>query len=405
MIAPVTSTVGTGSTTADPVSALIALADRCVQCGLCLPHCPTYTLDRNEAESPRGRIALARGLAGGSLAATALGDAHLDHCLGCRRCEPVCPAGVQYGALLVATRALQRARRSPAPRQRALEWLTAQPRLLAAALAVYRLLFALLPATLRPLPRPPAATHVIHPAPVAPAPGTPAPITHDAAERPAPPATVALFSGCIARRYDGATHAAIARLCAAAGIASTMPERQTCCGALHAHAGNSATTAQLARRNQAAFAGAARVLCSASGCQATLAAALADHAPVQDAASFLLTHADCLHFRPTTARVALHLPCTQRSVTGGADAVRALLARIPQLELVELPDTGCCGAAGSHMLDFPSRAAALRAPLLDAYAASGATLLLSANIGCQLHLMNAAVPVRHPLDFLAEHLS
>ena len=79
---------------------LVALADRCVQCGLCLPTCPTYARDRLEAESPRGRIAIARGLALGTIAPTAAADAHLDHCLACRSCEAVCPAGVEYGALL-----------------------------------------------------------------------------------------------------------------------------------------------------------------------------------------------------------------------------------------------------------------------------------------------------------------
>ena len=75
-------------------ASLLALADRCVQCGLCLPHCPTYHLDATEAESPRGRIAYMKALAGGQLAPTEAGDLHLDHCLGCRRCESVCPAGV-----------------------------------------------------------------------------------------------------------------------------------------------------------------------------------------------------------------------------------------------------------------------------------------------------------------------
>src|SRR4249919_647896 len=96
-------------------SPLLALADRCVQCGLCQPHCPTYRLDATEAESPRGRIAYMKAVAAGSLAPTPLGDLHLDHCLACRRCEGVCPAGVEYGRLLVAGRSAQFERRPPEP--------------------------------------------------------------------------------------------------------------------------------------------------------------------------------------------------------------------------------------------------------------------------------------------------
>jgi glycolate oxidase iron-sulfur subunit len=101
--------------------------------------------------------------------------------------------------------------------------------------------------------------------------------------------------------------------------------------------------------------------------------------------------------------VALHLPCSQDAAS--AAALRQLLARVPGLQLCELPDRGCCGGAGLHALAEPQRAAALRAPVLQSLAESGASELLSANIGCRLHLGNGSpLPIRHPLEFLSEHL-
>ena len=151
--------------------------------------------------------------------------------------------------------------------------------------------------------------------------------------------------------------------------------------------------------------GAGPVLCLASGCHDTLARGLDGIAAVDDPLALLDRVGARLRWRPSTARIALHLPCTQRSVVGTGPATRRLLARIPGLQVVELPDTGCCGAAGLHQLTDPDRAAAFRQPLLEAFAASGATRLLSANIGCRLHLADGTtLPVVHPIDFLAEHL-
>lgn len=366
---------------------LAALADRCVQCGLCLPHCPTYRLDQTEAESPRGRISYIKAVAQGRLAPTPAGDAHLDHCLGCRRCEPVCPAGVPYGELLVGARAAQAARHPPAMKLRAAGWLLARPPLLGRLVDLQRAA-GWLPSALRPA-LPPAPKAVAMPAPPA------------AAVR-----EVAVFIGCIADRYESGTRAALARLLGAADIAVALPDGQGCCGAAAAHAGDSATAGRLAAANRQAFAGRNAVLCLASGCQDSLARSLQAVAPVEDALTALDRLGDRLRFRPARHRVALHLPCTQRSVVRSDAALRRLLARVPGLDLVELPDTGCCGAAGLHQLAEPARADALRAPLLAALAATGAGELLSANIGCRLHLANGAImPVRHPIDFLAEHLA
>lgn len=387
---PGSASAETGAVPHHLAGSLVALADRCVQCGLCLPACPTYGSDRVEAESPRGRIALARAWALGTVEATAIGDAHLDHCLGCRNCEAVCPAGVQYGELLVAARSLQRERRSPLWRQHVLEWLTARPGLLHALLGAYRRVHPWLPRALRPLPAPPVPTMAER--------------VDTAGHAPEP--AVALFIGCVAGPYEAPLRVAVARMLGSLGIEVLLPTGQTCCGSVHAHAGDPARAASLGEINRAAFARASTVLTLASGCHESLARSLAADVPCADAIAFLDARASRLHFRAAPMRVALHLPCTQRNVVGSVPALRRLLGRVPGLEVIELDaGYGCCGAAGVNLLTQPGRAERYRQPLLDQLATSGATRLLSANIGCRLHLANAArVPVQHPLEFLAEWL-
>ncbi|MET4730202.1 glycolate oxidase iron-sulfur subunit [Lysobacter enzymogenes] len=374
---------------ARPADPLAALADRCVQCGLCLPACPTYGREQVEAESPRGRIALARAWALDTIPATAASDAHLDHCLGCRSCEAVCPAGVEYGRLLVAARSRQRERRPAGWRQRLAEGLAARPRTLAAWLAVYRAAYPLLPAAWRPLPRPPGRVRAATRGAVAPA-----------------PQRVALFVGCVADSYEAPLRAALARLCAAVGVELEIVASQGCCGALHEHAGDTATAAALAARNRAAFAGRGQVLTLASGCHDSLRRSLPAGVDAIDALAFLADRAGALRWRRTPQRVALHLPCTQRNVVRSVPALRRLLAAVPGLEVVELDaGLGCCGASGTQMLTEPARAAQYRAPLLEQFERSGAQRVLSANVGCRLHLGNGTeAVVQHPLEFLGECL-
>ena len=365
---------------------MLALADQCVQCGLCLPYCPTYRLDATEAESPRGRIAYMKALAGGNLAPSEIGDRHLEHCLGCRRCESACPAGVKYGALLVGSRADQFERTSGRGTGRLRRRLLAAPRLLRLLLKVYRSLHPLLPARLRPLPRPQPEA---------------------AGTRTDPLAATALFVGCVASGYESQARAGLLRLLAAAGTPVSIPEAQTCCGTAALHAGDQKQAQALAAVNRTAFAGRARVLSLATGCQESLSSSLGGLAEVEDAIAFLESRGNALQFRSALGRrVALHLPCSQRNSPKGDGPLRRLLARVPDLELVELPDIGCCGAAGMHMLTEPERANAIRAPLLESLADSRVQELLSANIGCRLHLANASeLPIRHPIEFLAEQLA
>lgn len=377
---------------------IIALADQCVLCGACLPHCPTYALDRTEAESPRGRIMLLKGLAEGRIRPEAAAIAHLDHCLACRHCERVCPAQVRYGELLTLGRQQQREVVAVGMRQRAIEWLLPRRSLLAQALRLGGWLRRAFGGPWRRLP--PAPRRVLAPQTTAPA------------ETYAPRGRVALFTGCFGELFEQGTVAAAIQVLTRLGWQVDVPAAQTCCGAAHRHAGADANA--LFERNRAAFEPApVAILTLASGCHETIAQSLAATAPVRDVLDFIADdeRLDRLPLRSAAGRrIAFQQPCTQRNLLRNGARVQQLLRRIPELELVRLPDSGCCGAAGSHMLTEPVRADALRAPWLDAIAASGAATLISANVGCRMHLAvglearGARTLLRHPLEILAEHL-
>ncbi|MEO8460907.1 MAG: heterodisulfide reductase-related iron-sulfur binding cluster [Dokdonella sp.] len=398
-------------------ASLSALADQCVMCGLCLPHCPTYNLANEEAESPRGRIALARGLIDGRIEPTATAVRHLDQCLTCLNCQTICPSGVRYGEIIVKTREwlfdrragdtrsiLRRVLRNPrllvalaraAERVRAARWLPGLARrLLPDGSALRRIVTTL------PLPTPP-----------------PAWIGRSARKNTGARGRVALFTGCVASVFDRDTHVAATRLLARLGYDVVIPDRTQCCGALAAHAGDHAAAASEARRTRDALiaSGAKIALVSASGCFGSLrdlALAGSDIRAV-DILAFIVDDAElaALRFSPLPKVAALHLPCTQINVAGGGSAVRSLLARIPDLDMRAVPNQpGCCGAAGSYFLEQPAIADQLRESKLDHVGALDAVMLLTTNIGCRIHLGNGLrqrgklLPVLHPITLLANQL-
>ncbi|MGH8109125.1 MAG: (Fe-S)-binding protein [Arenimonas sp.] len=361
-------------------SEIALLADRCVQCGLCLPHCPTYQLDRSETESPRGRIAYMKSLANGQINPSHLGDLHLDHCLGCRRCETACPANVEYGALLALAREQQFIRKPPPLKQKLAHGLLAKPRLLGAAGALARLGGQL--------------------------PALPEKLTLEGPKAPRTDKKVAVFTGCIANSYEASTRRNLEFLLNKLGYAVVPAAGQACCGTAAIHLGDRVAANDLSAKNQAAFANNITVLSLATGCHEQLSRSLQAQNKVVDALDFILQHATNLEFKAARKRIALHIPCSQSTVVKSDNATRKLLAMIPELDIHELPDRGCCGAAGMHMLAEPKRAEQLRTPLIEDTRKSNATELLSANIGCRLHIANGLkIPVRHPIDFLAEHLA
>jgi glycolate oxidase iron-sulfur subunit len=399
----------------DPDGELRELAGDCVHCGFCLPACPTYQLWGEEMDSPRGRIHLVTQILDGAELTDAAAE-HFDRCLGCMACMTACPSGVQYDQLIEAARVWNEAPPSaPSP-----------PRYSRRERAARAAIFALFPYPRRlrvaagPL-RAAQRTGLDRAAARSPLPAKVSPVL-GAALRLAPPpggsvrlpervaavgkrrAVVGMLTGCVQSVFFPRVNAATARVLAMEGCDVIIPRGQGCCGALSLHSGREAEAARFARRTIAVFerAGVDTVVVNSAGCGSAMKEynrLLPEGAgpldgKVRDLAEFLAELGPVAERHPVPVRAAYHDACHLGHAQRITRQPRELLAGIPELELVELPDAGiCCGSAGIYNLLQPEAAAELGRRKADGVLSTGVSLLISANPGCSLQI-GAAVASR-----------
>src|SRR5205807_895002 len=281
--------------------------DTCVHCGFCLQACPTFLATGDEADSPRGRIDLMRALEAGELAPDdpAL-RLHLDRCLGCRGCEPVCPSGVGFGRGMEAARALLATRRRPSALARAALWALTSP-------------------------------------------GT------------------------------SRTVYALARMLRATGI----PRRLVGWGRL-----------RIGMANVAAFGeGDEPIVVNSAGCGAMLK----EYGHLVDAAGFTARVRDVTELlaagggprpgAPVDVQVAYDPPCHLLHAQRIADEPLRVLAAIPVLRVMSLPDAAqCCGSAGLFTLLEPAMSRAVLAPKLASLRTAAPQVVATGNPGCLMQL-------------------
>lgn len=409
----------------------LAQADRCVMCGLCLPHCPTYRKTGDENESPRGRIALMRALAEGDLPLDQRLENHLAQCTACGACERVCPSYVGYAEMLYATRAAIAAQRRGSAARRWVQHLVLDGLLTSArGLWVLKMLLRVYQASgLQGLLRKSRLlTHLrlarwddLLPT------STSDRLALAPATRQAMPTRgkVALFTGCVASVVDADTLRASVRVLQRLGYEVVLPKNQVCCGALHLHAGDMAKADTLMRRNLRAFDDPAlqAIIGVASGCTALLTqypqhladdprAAEFSHR-VHDIHRFLVEAPwpQDLRLKPLAKTIAVHEPCTLRNVLRGQEHPYTLLGRIPEARVVALAENQfCCGGAGAYMLTQPAMADRLRDDKLAHLQQLAPDLLATSNVGCALHVgagmraLGLETEVVHPVTLIARQL-
>jgi glycolate oxidase iron-sulfur subunit len=406
----------------------------CVHCGLCLASCPTYVETGNENDSPRGRIYLWRAVADGRAELTSEVREHLDLCLECRACETACPSGVQYGKIIGSYKKDMARLDEVAPTLGGLQrwmlfnltpyagrmrWALAPIRL-AQRLGLRRLIdrmAAILPGSLRQMQEiiPPLAPHYGRLRELLPAEGP---------RR----ARVGLLIGCAADAFFPQTTLATARVLQRNGCDVFIPRQQGCCGALHYHSGLVEPAQEFAQANCNAFDGFPdgsltaldAVITNAGGCGPVLkeyghllhdtpATELGEKfaRKVRDIHEFLADLGPIQPTHPLPVRATYHDACGLSHAQKIRQPPRQLLALIPGLELVPLPESEhCCGAAGSYNITQPEMAHQVGQRKANNILATGADAIFTGNVGCLLQIGRHLRPVRpdiwvaHPIDAL-----
>jgi glycolate oxidase iron-sulfur subunit len=437
-----------GSLLANPIASQEDKLLACIHCGLCLEACPTYVITGDENDGPRGRLYLMRAVGEGRLPSDSPAfERHIDRCLGCRACEQVCPAGVEYGELLEAARGelfVSGAKRgfSYGLLRLVLKHVWLRPARLRFAFLLARLfrdsggprllrrsglvkLFSKRGEFALALLESSRSRRLPHPGSQARARET----SQAAEETPQQHGGEALlFTGCVGAGLFARVNAATARVLGANGFRVTVPPEQVCCGALHAHAGELEGARNLARQNIVAFAAdpnltAAQIVTNAGGCGAMLASyghLLADDqqfaaraqefsARVRDVSQQLETVAIKPGGDGETQLVTYDSSCHLLHGQHAGEAPVEMVAAIPGLNFVPLAGSErCCGGAGIYNLLEPDLSGKVLAEKLCEIKRTKAAVLATGNPGCQMQIGAGALlagmdlAVCHPIELLDE---
>jgi glycolate oxidase iron-sulfur subunit len=411
--------------------------DRCVHCGLCLNNCPTYRELGVEMDSPRGRIYQMVQVATGQTEINPAYIEHLDLCLACRACETACPSGVQYGRLIEAARAEIETKIHRPWHVRVIRnlffhgLLPSRSALQMAGAGLYFYQKSGLQALAR-------ATGILNlfgklgrAEKLSPSAEMPSFYRYYGKVLPPEGAKkykVAVLGGCMANVFFARLNEATVRVLQKNGCEVHIPDDQTCCGALHVHAGLREPARELAMQNiDALLAGAYdAIITNAAGCGSTLKEYHelleddAKYAPrahefvskLKDVTEFLASIELNPDMRPLNYTVTYQDSCHLAHGQKIKAAPRVLLRAVPGLTFKEMPQSDlCCGSAGIYNVVENDMSMAVLAKKMDYVNMVNPDVIVTANPGCMLQLQAGAKmhgkgqPVKHVVEVLDEAYS
>lgn len=380
----------------------------CVHCGFCTATCPTYQILGDELDGPRGRIYLIKQMLEGNQI-TSKTQTHLDRCLSCLACETTCPSGVQYGRLVDIARELTEKKVSRPILIRLkrfiLRKLLPYPQYLKPMFKAGSGLKPLLPARLKkqipPLPK-------IKPLPL---------------NLPSNPRQMLALQGCVQSVATPNTQRATTSMLQKLGIELITAPKAGCCGAVSQHLSAPQEALSFMRNNIDAWwpyiqQNIETVVITASGCGAMIKEygyllrhdkQYAEKAKkvselAKDISEVLTTeHIAKKRIKITVKHIAFQSPCSLQHGQKLDGVVESLLEGYG-FELCHINDAHlCCGSAGTYSILQPELSRQLLDNKLAALQQHQPELIVTANIGCQLHMQtHAKVPVKHWIELLDE---
>lgn len=403
----------------------------CVQCGYCLPKCPTYETTGVETQSPRGRINLVKLLAEEKISIESAASS-IELCLGCRACETACPTNVQYGTILQSAKELI-AKEMPASRMESLllekglpnkKWQKAAGRGLEFAQKTGMVSLARKAGIMRVFPESIQAMESITPE-------IKMPKKKEREYKVLPPIgkktyTVGFFVGCIMDMMFSKINDDSMKLLQLAGCEVTLIEEQTCCGALLHHSGKKRETISLAQKNIEVFEkyDFDFIVNSIGGCGAMLVeypelfdehsewhARAAKFAARCKDISVLLAESS-LPFTKEIRKVVAYQPsCHLRHVQKVVNEPHQLIMKIPGIDYrtFEKQDM-CCGSAGIYNVVHYNEAMEVLDQKMNHIEKVEPDIIVTSNPGCHLQMKlgvkregkTEKIKVVHIVELLAE---